>query len=132
MKYFLDTCTVSDFVKGQAGVLQRIKATSPNLIAVSSLTRMEVEYGLALNPARAVKLGPMLDAFFSAIHTLPFDTADAHAAAAIRAALKVSGQPIGAYDALIAGCALARGRVVVTSNESEFRRISGLWVENWR
>jgi tRNA(fMet)-specific endonuclease VapC len=132
MKYLLDTCTVSDFVKGQPNVLTRVKATPPNLIGVSALTRMEVDYGLALNTERAKKLAPILDAFFSTIVTLPFDEADAQAAAAIRAALKTQGQPIGAYDVLIAGTALARGLVVVTSNAGEFKRVSGLQVEDWR
>lgn len=132
MKYLLDTCSVSDFVKGQPGVLARVKATPPNLIAVSALTRMEVAYGLALNAERARKLAPVLQAFFSAIATLPFDEPDAQAAAAIRAALKTKGQPIGAYDVLIAGTALARGLVVVTSNVGEFQRIGGLQVEDWR
>lgn len=86
MKYLLDTCVVSDFVKGQAKILARVKATSPKLIAVSALTRMEVEHGLALNAARARKLAPMLDAFFATIVTLPFDEADAKAAATIRCA----------------------------------------------
>lgn len=132
MKYLLDTCTVSDFVKGRANVLARVKATSPNLIAVSAITRMEIDYGLALNADRARKLAPILDAFFSAITTLPFDEADAQAAAAIRAALKTQGQPIGAYDVLIAGTGLARGMAVVTSNTGEFTRVSGLQVEDWR
>jgi len=132
MKYLLDTCTVSDFVKGQPNVLARIKAISPALIAVSALTRMEVEYGLALNADRARKLAPVLQAFFSTISTLPFEVADALAAAAIRAALKTKGQPIGAYDVLIAGTALARGLVVVTSNVGEFQRIGGLQVDDWR
>jgi len=132
MKYLLDTCTVSDFVKGQPNVLARVKAIPPNLIAVSALTRMEVQYGLALNAERAKKLTPVLHAFFSAISTLPFEEADALAAAAIRAALKTKGQPIGAYDVLVAGTGLARGLVVVTSNVGEFRRIGGLQVEDWR
>ena len=132
MKYLLDTCTVSDFVKGQPNVLSRVKATSPNLIAVSLLTRMEVEYGLALNAERAKKLTPILDSFFSNIATLPFDEADAQAAAAIRAMLKTRGQPIGAHDVLIAGTGVARGLVVVTSNVGEFKRVSGLHIEDWR
>ena len=132
MKYLLDSGTVSDFVKGQPKALARVKAASPNLIAVSALTRMEVDYGLGLNTERAKKLAPMLDAFFSTVATLPFDEADAQAAAAIRAALKTRGQPIGAYDVLIAGTGLARGLVVVTSNVGEFKRVSGLRVEDWR
>lgn len=132
MKYLFDTCTVSDFVKGQQNVLARTKATPPSLIAVSAVTRMEIDYGLALNVERARKLAPMLGAFFSAVATLPFDEAEAQAAAAIRAALKQAGQAIGAYDVVIAATAVARGLVVVTSNLSEFTRIGGLRVEDWR
>lgn len=50
----------------------------------------------------------------------------------MRAALKTQGQPIGAYDALIAGCALARGLVLVTSNTREFARVEGLVLKDWR
>ncbi len=135
MKYLLDTCTVSDFVKGQSNVMARIKATPPHLIVVSTVTRMEVGYGLALNAQRAQKLVPVLDAFFSAIVTLSFDEADAQAAAGIRSALKTKGQPMGAmgaYDVLLAGTGLARGLIVVTSNVGEFRRVGGLQLENWR
>ncbi len=132
MKYLLDTCTVSDFVKGQPGVMARVKATSPQLLAVSALTRMEIDYGLTLTCDRARVLAPVLDAFFSVVSTLPFDWVDAQATAAIRAALRSNGQPIGAYDALIAGTGVARGLIVVTSNTREFGRISGLQVEDWR
>lgn len=132
MKYLLDTCAVSDFVKGQPGLLSRIKATPPSMIAVSALTRMEVEYALALNLERAKKLAPLLDAFFSVVATIPFEEADASAAAGLRAALKTKGQPIGAYDLLIAGTGLARGLIVVTSNTVEFQRVSGLQIEDWR
>ena len=132
MKYLLDTCTVSDFVKGEAGVLANLKSKDSANICISSLTKMEIHYGLALNRQRAKKLLPILDAFFSVVATLPFDDADAQAAGNIRAALKAKGTPLGPYDALIAGCALARGMTVVTSNMSEFRRINGLVIENWR
>lgn len=132
MKFLLDTCTVSDLVKGEPGVLARIKGTTPDLVAISVITRMEIEFGLLLNPARARKIAPMLSAFLESIAVLPFEEADAMAAAAIRAALHKRGQPIGAYDIQIAGCGMARSLTVVTSNEGEFRRVSGLHVENWR
>ena len=66
------------------------------------------------------------------LSTLPLTEADAQAAAAVRAARQRHGQPIGAYDVLIAGCGLARGLIVVTANSGEFQRVSGLVVENWR
>lgn len=132
MKYLLDTCTVSDFVKGQPNVLARIKATPPSQIAISFITGMEIEFGLLLNPERTRKITPVMDAFLGAITTLPLTKADTQAAAGIRAALQRQGQPIGAYDVLIAGCGLARGLIVVTANIGEFQRVNGLVVESWR
>ncbi len=132
MRYLFDTCTVSDFVKGEPKVLARVKATAPGLIAVSTLTRMEVSFGLCLKPARARQLTPVLEAFFSAITTLPFTLADAQAAATVRADLKARGTPIGPYDVLIGATALARGLTIVTNNVDEFERIGGLRVEDWR
>jgi predicted nucleic acid-binding protein len=57
---------------------------------------------------------------------------DAIATAAIRAALAKRGTPIGPYDLMIAGSALRRGLVMVTSNASEFERIRGLILQDWR
>jgi tRNA(fMet)-specific endonuclease VapC len=41
------------------------------------------------------------------------------------------GAPIGPNDLLIAAHALTLDLTVVTANEGEFNRISGLRVENW-
>lgn len=132
MRYLLDTCAVSDFAKGNANVVSRLKATSPAQIAVSMITRMEIEYGFALNPERAKRLAGVLDVFFDVVAVLPFENDDARATAALRAALATRGTPIGAYDALVAGTALARGLIVVTSNTGEFSRVGGLILEDWR
>lgn len=132
MNYLLDTCVLSDFARGEANTLDRVKTTSPALIAASSITAMEIEFGLKLDPARARRLAPVMHALLQAITILPYAIADARATAMLRATLQKKGRPIGAYDALIAGCALARGLVLVTSNEREFRRIGGLHIENWR
>ena len=80
MNYLLDTCTVSDFVKGQPNVLARIKATPPNQIAISVVTRMAIEFDLLLNPERARKLAPVMNAFLSVLPILPLIAADALAA----------------------------------------------------
>ena len=61
----------------------------------------------------------------------PFDEADMTASARIRADLARRGRPIGAYDLLIAGQALARGWTVVTANTHEFTRIDGLNLIDW-
>ena len=41
------------------------------------------------------------------------------------------GTPIGFYDTLIAGHALALDATLVTNNVDEFSRVDGLRVENW-
>jgi tRNA(fMet)-specific endonuclease VapC len=132
LRYLLDTCVLSDFARGDTNTLDRVKATPPEHIAVSSITAMEVEFGLALDASRARRLAPVMHALLGAITVLPYDAEDARATGALRAALQKKGRPIGAYDALIAGCALARGLVIVTSNEREFSRVGGLRIENWR
>ena len=63
--------------------------------------------------------------------TVAFDAADARAAGSIRSQLEAAGCPIGPYDLLIAGQALARGLILVTANTREFQRVDGLDCEDW-
>ena len=65
------------------------------------------------------------------IEILPLTDQDARTAGMIRASLEKSKQPIGPYDTLIAGQALARGLTLVTSNVAEFSRVEGLRWEDW-
>jgi len=53
-------------------------------------------------------------------------------ASELRARLALIGGPIGPYDVLIAGQALARQLILVTHNTGEFGRIEGLTVEDWQ
>ena len=131
MKYLLDTCIVSGFSRGDAAILRRLKHTRPDQICISTVTTMEIEYGLQLNPAKAQRIAAAVNPLLDLILTLPFNQADARASAAIRASLKQQGRPIGADDALLAGCAISRGLIMVTANVKEFRRVNGLLIEDW-
>jgi tRNA(fMet)-specific endonuclease VapC len=73
-----------------------------------------------------------MDAFFGSIRVLPYDRKAAEATARARADLKRPGRPIGAYDVLIAGTALAHELILVTSNVREFKQVEGLRIEDWR
>ena len=73
MQFLLDTCTISDFVKGDPGTLTEIKNHPPHELAISTLTMMEIEYGLILNPAKAKKLRPIFVDFFNSISIIAFD-----------------------------------------------------------
>jgi tRNA(fMet)-specific endonuclease VapC len=62
---------------------------------------------------------------------LEFDKEDARKAGEIRALLISRGTPIGPYDVLIAGQALARHMTLITHNTDEFGRVPGLQIEDW-
>ena len=61
-----------------------------------------------------------------------FDEDDARQAGQIRAQLASKGTPIGPYDVLIAGQAMPRELTLVTHNTSEFERVPGLKLEDWK
>ena len=63
MRYLLDTCVISDFIKGEPGTQAQLKQTLPIDIAVSVITVMELRYGLQFNPQRAQKIEPVLTGF---------------------------------------------------------------------
>jgi tRNA(fMet)-specific endonuclease VapC len=69
--------------------------------------------------------------FLRPITILPFLSDDAAAYATVRAKLERAGTPIGPLDTLIAAHAVGRKLVLVTNNQREFSRVSGLRMENW-
>ena len=99
--------------------------------AISTITAYELYTGVekCADPAREKSKVELL---LTTILPLSFDGAAGQAAARVRAALEVVGQPIGPYDTLLAGQAIASGLTLVTSNLREFGRVAGLAVEDWR
>lgn len=47
-QYLLYTNVISDFVKGHPAALPKLKQTPPRLVGISSITLMEIEFGLQL------------------------------------------------------------------------------------
>lgn len=128
MPYLLDTNVfISLVVRNDRAVRRQFRIHRSDAF-LSVIVLHELYYGAydsvrqedALDVIRQTDL-PMLE----------FDAQDAGVAAEIRADLKRKGTPIGPYDVLIAGQALARGLTVVTANTREFERVDGLKVEDW-
>lgn len=132
MKFLLDTNVLSDFARGEQRVMARIRQEAPPQLAVSVITEMEVEYGLARNPGLAPRVREAMRIILNTISVLSFEREDARVAAQLRSSLNSQGTPIGAYDLLLAACALRRGLKIVTHNAREFTRIGGLALEDWR
>lgn len=132
MKYLLDTNVISDFVRANPAVRRRLLATTPSELATSSITLMEIEYGLARNPERARRIAPVIEALLDSITIVSCGPPEARETGRLRADLERTGQPIGPFDALIAGVARVHRLILVSANTSEFTRVPKLDVENWR
>ena len=128
--YLLDTNVVSHLVRQPHGpVAARIAEVGEDSVVTSIVVACELRYGAAKRGSK--KLTRQIEAILGAMTVLPLEAdADRHYAA-IRAALEKRGTPIGANDMLIAAHARALQAVCVTANVAEFRRVSGLKVENW-
>lgn len=132
MRYLLDTCTISDFVKGEVNTLDNFKKVPTQALAISTITLMEIKYGLLINPQKAKKINHIIEEILAKVTILDFTPKDAEIASLIRSDLKSKGTPIGYYDVLIAAIAVNHQLILVTSNVREFNRISNLSVKNWR
>ncbi|MFV2057746.1 MAG: type II toxin-antitoxin system VapC family toxin [Thiohalomonadales bacterium] len=131
-KFLLDTCVISDFIKGEPGTLQALKSCQPADTSISAITMFEIDYGLALNPTRAKKISTLISALVLSIEILPFTQDTGKYAADVRSILKQKGKPIGPYDLLISGTALEHGLTLVTANDVEFSSVKKLELVNWR
>ncbi len=133
MKYLLDTCVLSDFVKGNVNTIKHITSFSPSELAISVITLMEIEYGVLLVPGKkSVAIKEIIADLTQSISIIHFCNDVALEAASIRANLHKQGQPIGYYDILIGATAVYHKLTMVTANVGEFKRIPQLEVQNWR
>ncbi len=128
--FLLDTNALIYAFKGQGRYRERIDATDPSVLHVCSVSLFEIAFGLA----RSSNPAPMrlfIEDSRQRYVWLQLDHTSAIRAGQLRQALSQTGTPIGPYDLLIAGTALAHDLIVVTRNTREFARVPGLRVENW-
>ena len=134
MDYLLDTNACIALINGTpAPVRDHMRKTidSGGQVFMSSVVLFELWYGVGKS-SRSQANAQRVEVFLSGpVTPLAFDDPDARAAGSIRATLERSGRPIGAYDLLIAGQAMARDLTLVTANVKEFSRIKGLKWEDW-
>ncbi|MCC7373620.1 MAG: type II toxin-antitoxin system VapC family toxin [Verrucomicrobiales bacterium] len=129
MKILLDTCTVSDYLRGLEPVVRRIQKSKPSDLAISAVTVLELRYGAARR--QSAKLTAAVDGFLNGITILPFDSDAAEQAGVLRAAMEAKGHGIALADCQIAGTAQACGLTLVT-HDGDLKRVPGLKVVDWR
>lgn len=137
MSRLLDTNICIALMNRTSAVARRHFSESTTLripLYISTIVIHELEFGVAnSHPARRPENIERLGIFLAKTNliSLSFSESDAKAAAEIRAQLRRLGKPIGAYDLLLAGQALANDLTLVTANEAEFSRVKKLKWTNW-
>ncbi len=130
MTYLLDTNICIALLRGHAAAVSRMVAIPPSACAVSSISVYELQTGVekCQQPERERQ---KVDLLLSSLRIVEFDRDAAEQSAVVRVQLERAGTPIGPYDLLLAGHALAQGMTFVTADVDEFSRVSGLTVVNW-
>jgi tRNA(fMet)-specific endonuclease VapC len=130
MRYLLDANAVIALLNDVASkTAQRARREQPGDVAISAIVAHELFYG-AFKSRRASHNVALIDAL--QFVALEFDKEDARQAGRVRALLADRGTPIGPYDVLIAGQALARNLILVTRNRDEFARVPRLRIDDWQ
>ena len=129
-RYILDTNIVSHVVYWPEGrIKKKIAEVGEDAVATSIVVAAELRFGAAKKAS--ARLTSQIETVLSALEILSLEAPADAAYAEARRALEAKGTPIGQNDLWIAAHALALGRVLVTDNVREFRRVRGLTVENW-
>jgi tRNA(fMet)-specific endonuclease VapC len=129
-RYLLDTNIISDLMRNPGGrVAGRIGTVGEACICTSIFVAAELRFGAAKRNAPA--LAVLVDNILARIPVFPFEAPADRLYAVLRAKLESAGEPVGAFDFLIAAHAQALGCIMVTHNTREFSRIQDLEVEDW-
>jgi tRNA(fMet)-specific endonuclease VapC len=105
-----------------------VRQEPPTEVAISAVVLHELFYGAFKSRRKANNIA-LVDALQFPV--IEFGCEDARNAGEIRAYLAAQGTPIGPYDVLIAGQAVARNLILVTHNTGEFGRVPGLCLDDW-
>jgi tRNA(fMet)-specific endonuclease VapC len=127
--FLLDTNAANALNKEDPVFMEKRLGFSAQDFGISSIVAFEMFYG-AFHSSRVS--ANLLEMDRLRLEIVPFDREDARAAGRVRADLQRLGTPIGPYDVLIAGQAMARGLALISRNIREFSRVPGLRVENWQ
>jgi len=127
----IDTDILSLFLRNNREVVGRFRsylAVYKN-INISIISYYEIVSGLKHRDADR-KMNLFLS-FAAKNRLMPLTEQSVSISAEIYAELRKEGKPLDDIDLLIAGTAMANNLVLVTRNQSHFRRIMGLEIEDW-
>jgi tRNA(fMet)-specific endonuclease VapC len=118
-RLILDTTVLVDAERGDTSLEDVIDDSDDVAVAAITVAELKVSVRLATG-GRHAKREQFVGVVLEAVSIEPYDLDVAEAHAALLAHVRQTGTPRGAHDLIIAATARARGRQVVTSDESGF------------
>ncbi|SEG51681.1 type II toxin-antitoxin system VapC family toxin [Algoriphagus boritolerans] len=129
MKYLLDTNICIHFLRGKFGMMEKFQELGTENFAISEVTFAELVFGAenSTNPKKNLEL---IEVFTDQVLILPIFSA-IYLYGKEKARLRSIGLMISDFDLLIGCTAVDKDLIMVTENQKEFERISGIQLENW-
>ncbi|HEX5658966.1 MAG TPA: type II toxin-antitoxin system VapC family toxin [Polyangiales bacterium] len=129
--YLLDTNIISDLMYDprQGRAAKRVRLVAETDLVTSAVVLGELQFGVERKGSE--KLRARMYAIVNTVEVLPLTERCSEHYGKLRTDLERKGTMISPNDLWIASHALAAHCVLVTDNDSEFRRVPGLVVENW-
>jgi predicted nucleic acid-binding protein len=137
MKYLLDTCVLSEFVKPapDGAVLAWVDSRAENDLFVAAMTLAELRRGVARLPVsrRKSELSVWLENLQASLgeQILPFTGDTAGYWGEMCARVEAVGKPMAAFDSIIAATAVEHGLALVTRNVQDFAAAPLMLINPW-
>jgi tRNA(fMet)-specific endonuclease VapC len=131
--YLFDTDILSNLFKKTPSrrLLRKLEKIPSHEQFVSTITIGEIVFGAVKSDRRDFHLRNLIQHILPVMQIVSFDLDAAMQYGQIRADLEMRGKTISHADLQIAAIALSRNLILVSGNESHFRRIIELRLENW-
>lgn len=132
MSVLLDAPVLAAAVTGRLSVVLRLAALKPGEVAVSVVSRLEVELGLRAQPRQQARHLKLLRELLASVRLLDFGQAEAQQAVQLAAYLQPSGERLSALDLQVAATAMTHQLTLITDRPAAFAALPGLDLEQWR
>jgi tRNA(fMet)-specific endonuclease VapC len=131
IKYLLDAATVAAAVQGRLPVVLRLSRLKPGEVAVSAVSKMQVEVALRRAPRAQPRYSRLLRDFFESVRVLDFRAEDASQLVNLAPYLPQDAGSPSAYELLLAATALSHRLTLVTDRPQRYAFVPGLEAESW-
>mgnify|MGYP003632334610 FL=1 len=131
MKYLLDAGTLAAALRGRLPVALKLAELGPGDVAISVLSRMQVEIGLCSSPRAQARHSRLFKELIQTVRTLEFGEAEAQQAATLGAYLQSGGESIGVMELMLAAQAMTNRYTLIAEDMRPYRMVTGLNVESW-